>query len=130
MEKTKKQLIKDIEELQKKVDNFEDSYETLKLGKKEFRIYKWEDKKIGDFKYKKNEVLAEYSEFIELFDKKLIDYPKEDYVEYFTKHQSIRKQKENILSGCYFNRSSYLSSISSDLSSSDDSGRVVVRVIK
>lgn len=102
-----------------------EDYKKINYKDKEFRIYKWEDKPFNEFKIPKGFRLAEHSEFIELFDEKLIDYPKEGWKVYFVKHYSKRKQ-EKYVSRCYLNGDSDLSSNNSILSNSNDYGRVVV----
>ena len=99
---------------------------TIKYKNKEFRIYKWESKPFRDFKIPKGFELTEHKDFMELFDNKLIDYPKEGWEVYFVKHYSKRKQKEGYISGLYVGRDSGLDSWNEDLAGSDDFGRVVV----
>ena len=103
-----------------------EDFETINFNDKEFRIYKWEDKEIGDFNIPEGFKLAKHSQFIELFDNKLIVYPKESYLYYFVEHYSKLKTEEGYLSGCYLGRGSDLNSGGSDLAFSRDSGRVVV----
>jgi len=129
--KTKKQLIKEKEKIEKQILELESAekqndFKEIKFKNKTFRIYKW-DKPVGDFlkNLPKGFRLAEHYEFIELFDDKLIDCP-EDWEVYFTKHYSKRKQKENLLSSCCLYWFSYLGSYDSDLSLSSYDGRVVI----
>ena len=99
---------------------------TIKYKNKEFRIYKWEFKPFRDFKIPKGFELTEHKDFMELFDNKLIDYPKEGWEVYFVKHYSKRKQKEGYISGLCLYRNSGLVSWYEDLADSNISGRVVV----
>jgi len=115
-----KEEIKELEEEQ------EQDFKSIIYKNKEFRIYKWENKPIKDFVYPKGFRLIEHSEFTNLFNNEIIDYPKKGRVVYFTKHYSKRKQKENILSRWYLDRNLCLSSDSSFLSGSNDVGRVVL----
>jgi len=103
-----------------------EDFETINFNDKEFRIYKWEDKEIGDFNIPEGFKLAKHSQFIELFDNKLIVYPKESYLDYFVEHYSKRKTEEGYLSSCSLNWGSGLVSDDSDLAVSVDDGRVVV----
>jgi len=121
-----KEEIKELEEEQEQTE-----FESIIYNNKEFRIYKWENKPIKDFVYPKGFGLIEHSEFTNLFNNEIIDYPKKGWVVYFTKHYSKRKQKENILSRCFLDRNSGLDSGDSSLSYSNGDGRVVlVRVRK
>ena len=115
--------IKDIN--RKEEDQLKD-WEIINFNNKEFRIYEWENKEIGDFEIPNGFRLCKHSEFIELFDNKLIDYPEEDWLVYFVKHFSKRKQKEGYLSSCYLDRNSILFSYNSSLLYSNGSGRVVL----
>jgi hypothetical protein len=117
---------KELEELEE-AEKLKDFKELIFKGKK-FRIYKWENKPVGDFlkNIPKGFELAEYSDFVELFDNKLINYPKEYWEVYWVKHYSKRKQKEGYLSGCYLDGGSGLGSYYSVLSGSNGSGRVVL----
>ena len=99
---------------------------TIKHKNKEFRIYRWESKPFRDFKIPKGFKLAEHKDFIELFDNKLINYPKKDWEIYFVKHYSKRKQKEGYISRLYLDGDSDLGSWGEALADSDDDGRVVV----
>ena len=98
----------------------------IKFGKKVFKIYKWENKRIRDFKIPKGWDFAKYQDVIDLFDNKIIDYPKEGFREYFCKHYSKRKQKEKLMSGFFLGRYSNLNSNDRNLENSDDYGRVVI----
>lgn len=122
----KEQIIEYNGKKYKVIEVIED-FKTIKFKGKEFRVYECEDKPVGDFlkKMPKGFELAEHSDFIELFDNQLIDYP-EDLVVYFVKHYSKRKQKEGYLSSCYLGRYSLLYSDDSVLSGSYGSGRVLV----
>lgn len=110
----------------KTLKDIETEYKEIKHKGKTFRIYKWEDKEIGKFPIPKGFDFAEHSDFIELFDSKKIDYPKNGWRFYFTKHFSKRKQKEKILSSSCLGRYSGLGSYDSDLAYSDNYGRVVL----
>ena len=129
--KTKTQLIKEKEKIELQIKELEqkeeqEEFQLINYKNKEFRIYKWENKPVRDFVYPKGFKLIEYSEFIDLFDNKIIDYPKENWEVYFTKHYSKRKQKENILSGFYLNYIGILDVGDDNLASSDGNGRVVL----
>ena len=124
---TIKQIDKQIEKLKAKREEILNKGTELKLGKKTFRIVKWENKPMKDFKYPKGWVLAEHSEFIELFDNKLINYPKEEWRYYWTKHFSKRKQNEKLLSRSYLDGNLYLNSYNDYLADSYSDGRVVLR---
>jgi len=115
--------IKDIN--RKEEDQLKD-WEIINFDNKEFRIYEWENKEIGDFEIPNGFRLCKHSEFIELFDNKLIDYPKGKWVYYFVEHYSKRKTKKGLLSRCYLDYDSDLFSYNSFLSDSNDNGRVVV----
>ena len=117
--------IKNIFNEETEEDETETNFKTIKFQNKEFRIYEW-TKEIGDFNIPEGFRLAEHFEFIELFDNELINYPKEGYLYYFTKHYSKRKIEEGLLSGCYLNRNSVLDSGDSDLAYSSGDGRVVL----
>ena len=103
-----------------------EDFETINFNDKEFRIYKWEDKEIGEFNIPEGFKLAKHSQFIELFDNKLIVYPKEKYVIYFVEHYSKRKTEEGDVSSCCLNWGSNLVSYFSVLADSVGIGRVVV----
>ena len=103
-----------------------EDFETINFNDKEFRIYKWEDKEIGEFNIPEGFKLAKHSQFIELFDNKLIVYPKESYLYYFVEHYSKLKTEEGYLSSCYLYWYSDLDSIGSVLVDSGGNGRVVV----
>lgn len=131
MNKKYEQLIKKKEEIEKQIKVFEElekqkDFKTIKFKGKEFRIYKWENKPFGDFlkQMPKGFKLAEFNQFVELFDNKLIDYPK-DWEFYWTKHFSKIKQKENFLSRFYLYRNGFLGANDGDLVYSNDNGRVV-----
>ena len=103
-----------------------EDFETINFNDKEFRIYKLEDKEIGEFKIPEGFKLAKHSQFIELFDNKLIVYPKESYLYYFVEHYSKLKTEEGYLSSCFLGGDSSLGSDVSGLADSDGIGRVVV----
>lgn len=128
----KEQIIKEINKLNLELEQLEEAerlkdFKELTFKGKKYRIYKWEDKPIGDFlkTIPKGFRLIEHSEFIELFDNKIIDYPEKNWEVYFTKHYSKRKQKENILLRCLF-RDSNLDFGIVDLLISNSYGRVVL----
>ena len=102
----------------------------LKFKGKTFRIYKWENKKIGDFIYPKGFQMAEFQQVVDLFDNKLIDYPKNSWEVYFCKHYSKIKQKEKLISGLFLNWYLNLYSYDEDLDYSDDGGRVACVEVK
>ena len=94
--------------------------------KKEFRIYKWEDKQFKDFKMPKGFDWAEHKDFIYLYDNDLIELEKYP-VFYHTKNQS----KKNIKNGWSLSRLCLywdldLGSGGGDLADSIASGRVVI----
>ena len=74
----KEQIITHKGKKYKVIEVIED-FKTIKFKGKEIRIYKWENKPIKDFIYPKGFELIEHSDFIELFDNKLIDYPKSEW---------------------------------------------------
>ena len=121
----KEQIITHKGKKYKVIEVIED-FKTIKFKGKEIRIYIWEDKPIKDFIYPKEFKLIEHSDFIELFDNKLINSPKSGWEVYFTKHYSKRKQKENILSRVCLIGVSVVSSYDDYLQYSDSDGRVVV----
>ena len=121
-----KTKIKQIEKLQKEKEQLLNKDIKIKFKGKTFRIIKWENKELGDFNMPEGYDFAEHSDFIELFDNKLIDYSETDCINYFVKHYSKRKQKAGFLSRCFLNRDSYLNSYYSDLSDSSGNGRVVL----
>jgi len=94
--------------------------------KKEFRIYKWENKPFKYFPMPKKFDWCEYSDFIYLYDNDLIEleiYP----VYYFTKNQSKKNIKNGWnLSRLYLGRDSYLVSSYDSLASSSSYGRVCI----
>ena len=130
MKKTIKQIDKQMEMLQKEKEQFLNKGEEIKFKGKTFRIIKWENKELGDFNMPEGWDFAEHSDFIELFDNKLIDYPEKDYITYFVKHYSKRKQKAGFLSGCYLSGGSDMGSYYSYLSYSIVIGRVVLVEVK
>ena len=125
-----KTKIKQIEKLQKEKEQLLNKDIKIKFKGKTFRIIRWENKKLSDFKMPKDCDFAEHSDFIELFDNELINYPKKGWETYFVKHYSKKKQKEGFLSRCYLNRYSDLGSNISNLSYSSGYGRVVLVEIK
>ena len=77
-EKQIKTLQRDIEELK------EESYcQEIEFKDKIFRIYKWENKPVRDFKYPDGFRMAEFQEFVDLIDNNKVDLG--DNV-YFVKH--------------------------------------------
>lgn len=102
------------------------TYKTIKFKNKEYRIYKWENKPFNEFKIPKGFRLCKFQEFIELFDNKLINYPKISWDSYFLEHYSKRKKEEGYIMRAYLYWVSYLDSGDSVLDDSSDSGRVVV----
>jgi len=124
---TLKQIDKQIEKLKAKREEILNKEIELKLSKNTFKIVKLGNTLMKDFKYPKGWVLAEHSEFIELFDNKLINYPKEGYNYYWTKHFSKRKQNEKLLSGSWLRGGLVLDSSDVDLADSFSGGRAVLR---
>ena len=134
--KTKEQLIKEKEKIELQIKKLEqkeeqEEYEKIIYKNKEFRIYKWEDKPIGDlinedFSSKiKGYRLSEFQEFNELIENKKIELEVWKY--YFVKHWNKLQHNETYcLSRCCLGRDSDLDSGYSDLSYSDGNVRVVL----
>ena len=101
-----------------------ENYTEIKFKNKTFGIYKWENKKIGDFKYPKEFKMAEFQEFVDLIDSK--KFKLEVLKNYFVKHFSkLQKNKKWCLSRVCLYSDGDLSSDSDDLRYSDVDGRVV-----
>jgi TolA-binding protein len=116
-------LNRDIEELKKDLET--QDFQKIIYKDKEFRIYKWEDKQIKDFKIPEGFDFAEFSDFVELYDKKKIELAVWKY--YYVKHFSkIQQNKEYGLSGLYLSRDLVFRSVNDDLASSNSVGRVCV----
>lgn len=91
---------------------------------KEFWIVEWNDP-FKDFPYPKGFKIAEFNDFIELYDNNLIEL--EMWKGYFVKHFSKKQQaKEFCLSGLFVNRYSNLNSNSSDLILTNMNGRLII----
>lgn len=94
--------------------------------KKEFRIYKWEDKPFKDFKMPNEFSFAEHSDFIYLYDNNLIELERFP-VAYFIKNWSERNIKNGWeLSRVYLDGNGILGSYNDGLEDSIVAGRVVV----
>lgn len=102
------------------------TYKTIKFKNKEYRIYKWENKPFNEFKIPKGFRLCKFQEFIELFDEKLINYPKISWETYFLEHYSKRKREEGYIMRAFLYWGSVLISDDSILDNSYGDGRVVV----
>ena len=95
---------------------------------KEFRIYKWEDKPIKDFKIPKGFDFANFQDFVELYDNNKVELEVWKY--YYVKHFSkIQQTKEWCLSRLYLGGNLDLRSGGGNLASSNSDGRVVVESI-
>lgn len=100
-------------------------YKTYKHNGKEFRVYIWENKPVSDFIYPKGFRMAEFQEFVDLYDSGKIEL--EFWKYYFVKHFSkLQQNKEYCLSGLFLDWCSGLFSVNGDLAYSDDDGRVVL----
>lgn len=100
-----------------------EDYKIIKEGKKEFRIYKWEDKPFNEFKIPKGFRICEFQEVNKLIEDKLIKYSG-DWEVFFTKHFNKMYQKKGI-SRLYLVEN-VLYSINDYLTNSNFDGRVVV----
>ena len=102
-----------------------EDYEKIvcKKLKKEFRIYKWEDKKFSDFPMPIGFDWAEVFDFVYLYDNDLIKLEKFP-VDYFT--NKISKKNKPVLSRLYLSRNLVLVSNWDNLADSGSNGRVVV----
>jgi len=85
--------------------------------KKEFRIYKWEDKKFKDFPMPKGFNWAEIFDFVYLYDNDLIELEK--YPVYYYLNKISKKNNKSGLSRLYLDRDLNLGYSNSD-------GRVVI----
>ena len=117
-----------VKELKQKLQQEKNKPQTIKYQGKTFRVYKW-DKKVEDFKYKKNEVLAEYFDVIELINNEKLEFTKPWNEIYVCKNQ-FKRNKEYLLAGVCLNNLLGLFSNGDRLSYSDAYGRVVVEVKK
>ena len=128
--------MKTIKDLEQEKAKIEEQIEVLKAQEqekdfievKDFRIYKWA-KPIKDFPMPKGFQMAEFQEFVDLYDNDLIELEKYP-VKYFLKHYSKKQQKKEwCLSGLYLGRNLVLGSDNDDLAYSSVNGRVVVHRI-
>jgi len=128
--KTKKELQLEIEKLQNQIKELENQeYQSFKLGKKEIRIYKWENKKFKDFPMPKGFDLCEYFDFVKLINEekiKLEEYP----TYYYTKNQFKRNIKNDLKLSRLGAVGGYLYSGGDYLAGSDVDGRVVISKIR
>ncbi|MCF7861173.1 hypothetical protein K9M79_02920 [Candidatus Woesearchaeota archaeon] len=124
MEITK--IDKEIERLQElKQELLDQDFIEIEHNKKTFRIYKWENKPVGTFKYPKGFRMAEFQEFIDLVDSK--KYKLKTWIYHWVKHFSkLQQDKEYCLSGVYFDGDGDVGSGYGVLKGSFDVGRVVV----
>jgi len=101
-------------------------YQSFKLGKKEIRIYKWENKKFKDFPMPKGFDWCEYFDFVELINEEKIEL--EEYpIYYYTKNQFKKNIKNNWkLSGVYLGWGGGVGSSGGGLRGSCGGGRAVV----
>ena len=124
--KTKKQLQKQTEELQAQIKELENQdYEKIVHNKKEFRIYKWEDKLFKDFPIPKGYNFAEYFDVVNLINLDKIKFTKPWAETYICKSQ-FQKNKKYCLSRLFLYDDLNLGSVNSDLDDSVDGGRVVL----
>jgi len=112
-----------------KKDIEREDYQTINYNKKEFRIYKWEDKKFKDFPMPKGYTWAEYFDVVELVNKEKLEFTKPNEETYICKNP-FKQNKKYCLSGLYLGYVLDLYSSNSGLEYSDDSGRVVLVKIK
>lgn len=105
-------------------------FKTIKFKNKEFRIYKWENKPVGDFIYPKGFRMSEFQEFVELIDNGLIKY-NSDWEYFWVKHFSKLQQKKKFCLSRLFLDVHVLNSDNDDLLNSNRYGRIVcVRDLK
>jgi len=99
--------------------------ESFLLGKKEFKFIDW-DKPVKDYKIPKGWRIAEYFEFVELYDSG-IDLGRPWKFTYFAKNYSKRNIKEGwVLSKLYLDANLSLDSRDVDLTCSSGNGRIVI----
>jgi hypothetical protein len=121
----KEQLLKQIEELQNKLKELENSnFQLIKHNKKEFRVYKWENKKFSDFPIPKGYNFAEFSDVTDMINKKKLIFTEPYKETYICKN--ILDNKNYLLSRVCFGRSGNVFSNGGDLQYSYDDGRVVL----
>jgi len=90
---------------------------------KEFRIYKWENKKFKDFPIPKGFNWASVFDFIYLYDNDLIELEKYPIYYYMNK---ISKKNRSGLSGLYLGGGLCLGSLWGGLADSGSGGRVII----
>lgn len=130
---TIQQIKQKIEKLQEQLKILEEQektkdFTTIKHKDKEFRLYIWENKPIGDLKVDGFE-LAKFKDAVELYDegKLKLDNGKPIYVKHFSKKQ---QNKEYCLSRLYLDWGLYLGSIDENLADSYSVGRVLMVKVK
>jgi len=94
-------LNKDILELQKDLET--QDFQTFNYKGKEIRVYKWEDKRYGDFPMPKGFDWCECQDFIDLINDKKIELEKHP-IYYFTKNIFKLNLGDYPLSRLYLNR--------------------------
>jgi len=129
--KTKKQLLKQIEQLQIQLKELKNSdYTKIIHNNKEFRIYKWENKPFKEFPIPKGYDFAEYFDVVELINLDKIMFTK-PWKEIYVCRNQFKRNKEYCLSRFYLNVGLNLDSNNSDLDNSNGNGRVIIsKVIK
>ena len=127
LEAEKEKIEKQIQELKTKEVSNNQKLNILKkvtYKNKEFWIVEW-TKQIKDFPYPKGFQMAEFNDFVELYDNKKIELEVWKY--YFVKHFSkIQQKKKYCLSRLYLYGSLSLNSNNDGLAYSYDDGRVVI----
>ena len=129
--KTKKELIKEKEKIEKQILELEtkeeeEDYNEVKHKGKTFRIYKWENKPFKDLlsNLPKGFRLAEFQEFNKLIES---GFELEVWKEYITKHfNKLQENKEYCLSRVCLDSYGGLCCDDDILAGSDDDGRVVL----
>lgn len=96
-------------------------HKTIKHKGKDYRIYTWENKPIGDLKVEGFEI-AEFEDFMEIVNKGKFEL--ELHKTYFVKH--FYKKSMFPLSWVYLSGGGYVGARDGHLSASDDGGRVVM----
>ena len=125
--KTIKQIENEIVKLQKQKEELLEKenkdYQEIKFKKKIFRIYKWENKPIKDFKYPKGFKMSEFQEFNELIES---GFKLELWKYYIVKNfNKLQWDKKWSLSRVYLYRYGGFYATYDVLADSDDFGRVV-----
>ena len=130
--KSKQQIQNEIAKLQENLKEIENQellekskdYSTIKYKGKEFRLYIWENKKIGDLKVEGFEI-ADFQDAVELYDndKLVLEVWKPVFVKHYSKKQQSTKYG---LSRLYLYRYLNLLSYDDDLADSNEDGRVLL----